>query len=138
MRGADSAEQARKSFEVPWIPMGVLALAALLRFVDLGKDSLWYDEVLSVNISRGGLTDLFRASSLRDAMNLYPPLYHLILHFWTLVFGHSDLALRSLSAFFGTISVLAVYKVGTELFNRNTGLVAGLLLAISPFAIYYS
>ena len=138
MSGTVSAAQARKSFEVPWMLIGIMALAALLRFLDLGKDSLWYDEVLSVNISRGGLIDILRASSLQDPYNLYPPLYHLILHYWMLVFGQSDLALRSLSACFGTVSVLVVYRVGTELFNRNTGLVAGLLLAISPFAIFYS
>jgi uncharacterized membrane protein len=118
--------------------MGLMALAALLRFVALGKDSLWYDEVLSANYSLGGLAAIFRASNLSDPYNLYPPLYHVILHFWILLFGHSDPALRSLSALFGTISVLLVYKVGTELFNRKTGLVAGLLLAISPFAIFYS
>jgi mannosyltransferase len=132
------SDKARKPFESPWILMGVIALAALLRFFAIGKDSLWIDEVLSANICREGLAAILRASTTLDAMNLHPPVYHLILRSWMLVFGQSDPALRSLSAIFGTVSVLLVYCVGTELFDRKTGLVAASLLAISPFAIYYS
>lgn len=131
-------QEALMFFRRHWILIGIVAIAALLRFWALGKDSLWVDEVFSVNIANGGLLDILRASSLRDPQNLYPPLYHLILHFWMLVFGQSEPALRSLSAVFGTITILVMYKVGSELFNRNTGLVASFLLTISPFAIYYS
>jgi len=138
MESANSSDKLRRHSERPWAVMGVMALAVLLRFFALGKDSLWFDEVLSANISHGGLAAVFQASTTLDGMNFHPPLYHLILHFWMLVFGQSDPALRSLSAIFGTLSVLLVYKVGTELFDRKTGLVAALLLAVSPFAIYYS
>jgi uncharacterized membrane protein len=117
--------------------MGVVALAALLRFANLDQ-GLWYDEVLSYDISQGGLADIIRSCMSLGNMNLHPPLYHLFLHFWMLLFGHSDVALRSLSALFGTISVLLMYKVGTELFDRKTGLAAGVLLAISPLAIWSS
>ena len=137
MRDADGSDQPRKSIKPPWIVMGVVALAALLRVVNLDQ-GLWYDEVLSYDISQGGLADIIRSCMSLGNMNLHPPLYHLFLHFWMLLFGHSDVALRSLSALFGTISVLLMYKVGTELFDRKTGLAAGVLLAISPLAIWSS
>jgi mannosyltransferase len=137
MRNPDGFDQPRKSIKPPWIVVGVVTLAALLRFVNLDQ-GLWYDEVLSYDISQGGLADIIKSCMSLGTMNLHPPLYHLVLHFWMVLFGHSDVALRSLSALFGTVSVLLMYEVGTELFDRKTGLAAGVLLAISPLAIWSS
>jgi uncharacterized membrane protein len=61
-----------------------------------------------------------------------------MLHFWMLLFGQSEIAVRALSACLGIISVLLIYKVGRELYNRKIGLIASLLMTISTFAIYSS
>jgi uncharacterized membrane protein len=53
-------------------------------------------------------------------------------------FGHSEAAVRSLSACLGIITVALVYVVGKELFDRRTGLIAAFLLAISTFALWIS
>ena len=55
-----------------------------------------------------------------------------------LLFGQSEIAVRALSACLSIISVLLIYKVGRELFNRKIGLIASLLMTISTFAIYFS
>lgn len=68
----------------------------------------------------------------------HPPLYYLLLHFWMLPFGQSEVAVRALSACLRVISVLLIYKVGSELFNRKLGMTASFLMAISNFAIYAS
>lgn len=133
----NSSNKGRQLLGAPWILIGVTALAALLRFFALGE-GLWLDEVLSVNIASEGVGAILRSGESLSNLNLHPPLYHLILRFWILLFGHSDLALRSLSALFGTISVLLLYRVGTELFDQKTGLAAGLLLAVSPIAVRFS
>lgn len=46
--------------------------------------------------------------------------------------------LRLSSVIFGVISIVLIYKTGELLFGKRTGLIAALMLAISPFHIYYS
>ena len=113
----------------------VLALAAVLRALALGSESLWLDEAVSVEMSGQSLTSIVDSTATGDTN---PPLYYMLLHVWTLVFGESEVAVRSLSACLGAISVVLVYKVGGLLFDRRVGVIAALLLAISPYAIYYS
>ena len=38
----------------------------------------------------------------------------------------------------GSLSVLLIYKFGKELFNKNAGLIAALIMAVSVFQIKYS
>lgn len=49
--------------------------------------------------------------------------------------SHAVLAGRALTALFGTATVVAVYRFGARLYDRPTGLVAALLLAVAPFAV---
>src|SRR3954467_8532121 len=74
----------------------VVAAGIVLRFVT--RSDLWLDEALSVNIARLPFSRPAEALKHDGA----PPLYYLLLHLWTDVFGTSDLAVRSLS---GVISL---------------------------------
>lgn len=98
------------------------------------RSDLWLDEALSVNIARLAPGELFDALA-RDG---HPPFYYLLLHGWISVFGESDIAVRSLSALFGLVSLPLVYLVGREVGGRRTGVVALVLAATSPFAIRYA
>jgi GT2 family glycosyltransferase/4-amino-4-deoxy-L-arabinose transferase-like glycosyltransferase len=40
-----------------------------------------------------------------------------------------------LSATIGVVSIFAIYKLGSEMFSRNVGIISALLLTISPFVI---
>ena len=42
---------------------------------------------------------------------------------------------RALTATFGVATVVAVYQFGARLYDRRTGLIAALLLAVAPFAV---
>jgi hypothetical protein len=48
---------------------------------------------------------------------------------------HIVTAGRALTATFGVATVLAVYQFGARLYDRRTGLMAALLLAVAPFAV---
>lgn len=117
--------------QVLFILLLILALGSFLRVYQLGTESLWLDESLSIKESamswRGIAEDTY-----------HPPLYFIILRFWINLFGTSEVTLRSLSAIFGIISILLIYQVGSILFDRRVGLISGLLLAISNSQIYYS
>ena len=115
---------------------GILLLGIALRLYCLTAESLWFDETYSVAFAQRPLGDfsLFRLEG--------PPftdrnLYHLALHFW-LILGRGDTYVRLLSVILGAGCILAVHVLGAELFGVKVGLWSALLLAISPFHIWYS
>lgn len=116
---------------MPWSILGIVAIGGLLRVVALGREGLWFDEVNTVLMSRESLSGIVQHMG-------QPPLYCLILHFWMLAFGESDVALQSLSVVIGILCIPLMYLIGAELFDKRTGLIAALLLAVSAMAILES
>lgn len=112
----------------------ILIVGLILRLVSLNQ-SLWLDEATSALAARMSLADLFSKFLPGD---FHPPLYYLILKYWTEVFGFSEVALRVPSIIFGILTVYFVYLIGREISNRKTGLIASVLLATSGLAVYYS
>ena len=116
------------------LALGILLLAGALRFHRLGAQSLWNDEGNSARISERAPT-LILAGAGGD---IHPPGYYLALHYWRAAFGQSEFSLRSVSAFAGVVLVALTFRLGRGLLGRDAGLIAALLAAVSPFAIYYS
>ncbi len=118
-----------------WIaPLAIVGLAAVLRFWDLDRTSLWLDEVWTwqqVHLP-------FWAMISAMTEDFHPPLNNLIT--WSLVqfFGDSETVLRLPAAVFGTGAVWMLYRLGKTLWNTETGLLAAFFLAISPFHVWYS
>ncbi len=105
-----------------------------LRLYRLGGDSLWYDETVSAYLASLSATDLV-AHTARD---IHPPGYYLLLHTWSLIAGQSEFALAYFSLFWGVLLIPLTYRLARYL---SSGSIAGwtaLLLAISPFNIWYS
>lgn len=117
-------------------PAAVLALAAILRIVGIGRTPLWQDEANTVLISWMPLSDISKALS-RDGN---PPVYYMLLHFWMKLFGATEVAARSLSSVFGIFCVGAIYLAARTLLpqRRWAALAASSIAAVSPLAIYYS
>ena len=112
----------------------VLSVGLFLRVYDLGTESLWADEGLSVATVSGNFVEMKN----RLTRSIHPPLYYLVLHGWTRLFGTSEVAVRFPSVLFGLISILLAYNIGKELFSQNVGLLTSLMVAISPFHIRYA
>jgi mannosyltransferase len=66
------------------------------------------------------------------------PLYFFLLRGWVAVTGTSEYAMRFFSLIFGVLSVPLSYALGRRLFDRQVGLAAALLLATSPYLVWYS
>jgi 4-amino-4-deoxy-L-arabinose transferase-like glycosyltransferase len=114
---------------------GVLLLAALgLRLIRLGFQPLWWDEGWSVFFATADVGTLLRLT----AVDIHPPFYYLVLKLWIAVLGPTPQALRLLSVLLGTLSVPLLYATGRRLFGDRVGLLAALLLALSPLHVYYS
>lgn len=112
----------------------ILVLAAWLRLSGLTAQSLWWDEVVTWQQARLPLPEMLTAT----AADNYPPLYNLLARLAMDVFGETELALRLPSALLGIFDILAIYWVGRQVGGRLTGLLAALLLTLSPFHLWYS
>jgi uncharacterized membrane protein len=91
------------------VVVGVLALAAALRFIQLGHDSLWTDEGFSLRLVRSGMANFFDETTSADPN---PPFYYVVLRGWIALFGDSEAALRSLSAVLGVALVFVMFELG--------------------------
>ncbi len=110
-----------------WLPITLIMLLATgLYLHELGTESMWIDELFSIDDAKGNIS-LF---GIR-------PIYYILLKFWML-FGTSDSWLRSLSVVFGLCSVFLIYQLGRHVAGEATGLIAALLLALSPLFINYT
>lgn len=118
-----------------WLVVLMTGLAFGLRVVGLGRQSLWYDEAFSLAVA-GTDWPTFWAALLSDAV--HPPGYYLLLRAGLILFGSSEFALRFLSVVAGVLAVPLIYQLGCSLGWRRWGIIAGLLLAVNPFAWWYA
>ena len=107
----------------------VLAFAAVLRFIGLASRDIWYDEVLSVLQAGKSLVQISK--------DVATPFHYYIVH-WFLLLGKNTFILGIPSVLFGVGSVLMLYLIGKKAIDKNTGLLAAFLLAISPMHIEFS
>lgn len=120
-----------KEKQLWWLLVIILLITTFLRFYQLGVESLWMDEVASIHESGLSITQIAIHSN-------QPPLYFLVLRFWTTIWGNSEFAVRSLSSIVGIVGVGVIYIVGHTLFDRRVALIAAFLSTFSAFQIYYS
>ncbi len=132
--GAQLFENRRFAFVVL---LGVLAVAAFLRFYNLGFPSVWIDE----------LNPLYGARSYIESGEMTLPsgqpneraYAYTVLVAWTFqIFGESPFALRFPGALLGVFCVLIAYFMASRFFGRTTAILTALFVAISPFAIGWS
>ena len=110
----------------------VVALAgSVTRF--LTTSALWLDEALSVNIATLPLGDIGEA--LRH--DGHPPLYYVLLHLWTGLFGTGDVAVRSLSGVIAVATLPLAWVVGRRAGDATLGWLTVLVLGALPFATRY-
>ena len=114
--------------------LAILLLASVLRFYRIDAQSLWSDEGSSVVQAGRDLP----AIAANAALDIHPPLYYGLLHFWVMPFGTSESGVRSLSAVLGVALVLACYALGRRLWDEPIALLAAALAAVNPFQIVYS
>lgn len=114
------------------LPLAILLLGLVARLHGIGAMPYWLDEVTTVHRSSLPLHAL-----VRDSLAAH----HLPSYFWiTSLFGQyglSEAVLRLPAALFGGASAGVVYCVGRTLGGWRAGLLAGLLLALSPLQVQY-
>jgi hypothetical protein len=117
--------------------IAILLLAAMLRLAYIDGPSLFYDEVIVMQLATapGPLTLLKRLPDL-DATRA--PLHPLVLQGWLFLFGPTPLAGRVFSAVCGVLTVFMVERIAKRAFDVRVGLWAAFLCAISPMQVRYA
>lgn len=109
------------------------AVSLVLRVEGIGM-WYWIDEGLTVGLSRAPLAEI--PELLRGDGS--PPLYYLLLHLWTALAGTGEVATRSLSLLFATVTVPVAFFAASRIFGRRAGSVAAGLFAFTPFLTHFS
>ncbi len=109
----------------------VVLLAAALRLPGLDDQSLWSDEIYSIESATWPVPVLL---TVRDG---HPPLYGLLIKALDQM-APSDLHGRAISAVAGIATVAAMLGLGAAVAGRPAALIAAGLLAVSPLHVWYS
>lgn len=110
-----------------------LLTSAAIQLSFISRSSIWHDEGYSLLLAPQNLADILT----RTARDVHPPLYYLALHFWTNLFGTSELAARSLSvvAILGVMTLM--FFIVRWLFGHGAARLSLVFMALAPFLIRY-
>jgi mannosyltransferase len=113
-----------------------LALVAfLLRTPHLDTQSLWRDEVDVIRLASEPWPELIQNLA---KIKHNGPLFYLLMRGWLRLVGNSEFALRYLPLCFGILTVPLIYRAGRQLVGRQAATMTAMLVAISPYLVWYS
>lgn len=113
----------------------LILLAFAIRLPGLTAQSFWRDEVDALRFATVPLASLL-SSFARPGWN--GPLFYVWLRLWMALVGSSEFAVRYLSLLLGVLGVALLYRLGREWFSTRIGALAALLLASSPYMVWYA
>lgn len=97
--------------------------------------SFWRDEAFAALLSIKNPSQIV-SLTMKDAS---PPLYYLLLHYWMIVFGNSEPAMRSLSVLFHLLTVVVVFFLCRKLIKSWVApILISLAVLLNPFLIQYA
>lgn len=112
-----------------WRALGIILIFLLffsLRLYHLGFHDFWFDEIATVELAQHPWGEWSA------------PLYWILLHFWIGLFGISEFSLRFPSLIFGLLSIVLIFLLGKNLLNQKVGLLASIIMGLSPFHLWYA
>lgn len=115
--------------------LSMVMVGGLVRFFQLARESLWFDESLSALFATQPLPISIQ-SMLQDGLQ-HSPLFYLLLR--PFVSGNPiESSVRTLPAIAGVLAIPLIALLAKALFSRSTGVIAAALLGINPFHVWYS
>lgn len=112
----------------------LLVLASLLLRTNELKVSFWIDEGLSVGIASHPLFDIPKIL-VQDGS---PPLYYMLLHGWMDLVSDRVVDVHWFSVLWALLCIPAAWWTGTTVFDRRTGWLFAVLVALCPFLTDYA
>ncbi len=119
----------------PWWVALITLVGGGLRVLLLGTKGMWVDETFSVWLASHNVAGILQWVVKIDQ---HPPLYYFLLHYWIALNGDTPYYARLLSVLFGAGTIPVIYLIGKRMSGVMVGLAAAMLLAFSPYHIYYA
>jgi len=137
----DTVKRLRNWLSTPqagWLALAAITLlAGAIRFYRLGTESLWFDETHTWRMTQVTWNQFMFIRVLWHE-EPYPPLYLTLIYGWVAWLGDSEVVLRFPSLVAGVLTIPVLGWGMGRLVGKSLGLIAALLLALSPFHIWYS
>ncbi len=138
----DSEDELQDAFashlnlKLPRLNIVVVLIVGLVLRLPLMSQSFWYDEAFTQRLTTLSLAQL-PAAIMADT---HPPLFYSLIWLWSRIVGsHSEFLLRLPSLGFGLLFIYLLYRlVKAAGLSETTALIAALLCAVTPSAIYYA
>lgn len=97
--------------------------------------SFWRDEAFSVLIAQKDIFDIIRLST----QDTSPPLYYILLHYWMILFGNSEAAVRFLSLIFHLFTVVIIFLIARKIIRSLPGQITIAITTLcNPFLLQYA
>lgn len=114
--------------------LSCLFLATLFIFDHLGARALWLDEAAVAKTIALPFPQIYSQA----IMDGHPLFYIYMMKIWSLIWGNSEIALRSLSACMALVLIGFIFKVAKEIFQSpKAGLLASILASTSYFLLWF-
>ncbi len=125
--------RAHPRVDIAYLLIG-LAIFATITLLNVTHASIWFDEAFTAYISQFSFAEIARYT----ASDVHPPFYYWLVKLWSMMFGTSELAFRSMSILFGAGVITAAALLARRFFGRLVAGVTLLFLVLSPMLIRYS
>lgn len=128
----DNIKDKFENHQVQYLFLALITVfAAVLRFYKLGEWSLWVEEFHTIRHTAEINSFVDILGSLRD-------FYYVLNKPVFLTLGETEWTARLLPVVFGIIAIPLIYWITKKLFGFPTAILAAILLALSPWHLYWS
>src|SRR5271154_1503883 len=117
-----------------WSLLAIFLLGTALRFLYLGRQSLWVDEGFSWFAQQLTLRGELRLSF----QDVHPPLYYYLLKASLWILPDTTFGMRFISVLFSVATLAVMMTFVYRRWGHRAACYVGLLAAVSPFDIYYA
>jgi uncharacterized membrane protein len=113
---------------------GGMIVFLLISLWTIAKSSVWFDEAFGAYLIHFNFWEIAQYT----ASDVHPPFYYWLLKIWSLIFGNSEFALRSMSVLFMGIAAFFGFVIVRRLFNRKAAWLSLVFIIFAPMLIRYS
>lgn len=119
-----------------WFFLGIIILGVIFRFWHLDANSIWSDELFSLDRSGPQIS----ISTITSAAwsSTHPPLYIILLHLYFKVAPYTVWSGRFLSVIIGVFSIIFCYFCCRNIVSKTSALAATAILSVHNLHFFYS
>ncbi len=117
-----------------WVVLATgLTVFSTITFWTITKSSVWFDEAFGAYLIQFD----FGSIAKYTAVDVHPPVYYWVLKLWSMLFGTSELGLRSMSVLFGGVAIFFAFLLTKRMFGRRAAWASLAFMAITPMLMRY-